>query len=89
VPVAVNCCVAPNEIVAVGGVIAIDTSEAAVIVSSVDPLIEPEAAEIVAVPVATLVAKPIVAPVVLIVAVVGVSDDHVAVLVRICVLPSV
>jgi hypothetical protein len=89
VPVAVNCCVVPNEIVAVGGLMAIETSAAAVTVSSVDPLIVPEVAEIVAVPCPTLVASPIVAPVVLIVAVAGVSDDHVTVVVRFCVLPSV
>ncbi len=74
---------------AVDGVIAIDTSAAAVTVRIVDPLIVPEVAEIVASPCPTLVANPIVVPVVLIPAVVGVSEDHVTVLVRFCVLPSV
>jgi hypothetical protein len=64
---------------------AIETSVAAVTVSSVEPLSEPEAAEMVAVPCATIVAN----PALLIVAVAGVSDDQVAVLVRFCVLPSV
>jgi hypothetical protein len=85
VPVAVNCCVVPSAIVAVGGLIAIDTSAAAVTVSTVDPLTVPEVALTVAVPVPTLCPS----PALLIVAVVGVSEDHVAVLVRFCVLPSV
>ena len=85
VPVAVNCCVVPRGIVAVGGFIAIETSAAAVTVSTVELLTEPEVAVIVAVPSATLVASPML----LIVAVAGVSEDHVAVLVRFCVLPSV
>jgi hypothetical protein len=84
VPVAVNCCVVPIGIVAVGGLIAIDTSAAAVTVSTVDPLTVPEVALTVAVPVPTLCPS----PTLLIVAVVGVSEDHVAVLVRFCVLPS-
>jgi hypothetical protein len=89
VPVAVNCCVAPRAIVVAGGLIAIDTSAAAVTVRTVEPLIEPEVAVIVAVPCPTLVASPGVTPVVLIVAVVGVSELHCTVLVRFCVLPSV
>jgi hypothetical protein len=68
---------------------AIDTSAAAVTVSRVDPLMEPEVAVIVAVPSPTLVANPIVAPAVLIVAVVGVSELHCTALLRFCVLPSV
>jgi hypothetical protein len=85
VPVAVNCCVVPIAIFAVGGLIAIDTSAAAVTVSTVDPLTVPDVALTVAVPVPTLCPS----PALLIVAVVGVSEDHVAVLVRSCVLPSV
>jgi hypothetical protein len=85
VPVAVNCCVVPKGIVAVGGLIAIETSAAAVTVSTVELLTEPEAAVMVAVPCATPVAN----PVLLIVAVPGVSDDQAAVLVRYCMLPSV
>jgi hypothetical protein len=85
VPVAVNCCVVPIAIVAVGGLIAIDTSTAAVTVSTVDPLTVPDVALTVAVPVPTLCP----CPALLMVAVAGVSEDHVAVLVRFCVLPSV
>jgi hypothetical protein len=85
VPVAVNGCVVPTAIVAVGGLMAIETSVADVTVSSLEPLTNPKVAEMLAVPCATLVAN----PALLIVAVVGVSDDQVAVLVRFCVLPSV
>jgi hypothetical protein len=85
VPVAVNCCVVPIAIVAVGGLSAIDTSAAPVTVSPVDPLTVPEVALTVAVPLPTLCPS----PVLLIVAVVGVSEDHVAVAVRSCMLPSV
>jgi len=85
VPVAVNCCVVPSAIVAVGGLIAIDTSTAAVTVSTVVPLTVPEVALTVAVPVPALCPS----PALLIVAVAGVSEVHVAVLLRSCVLPSV
>jgi hypothetical protein len=77
--------VVPGAIAAVGGEIAIETRVAAVTVSGVDPLTEPEVAEMLAVPCAALVAN----PALLIVAVEGVSDDQVAELVRFCVLPSV
>lgn len=72
-----------------GGLIAIETSDAAVTVNTVEPLIVPEVAVMVAVPCPTLVANPLVAPEVLMVAVAAVSEDHVAVLVRFCVVPSV
>jgi hypothetical protein len=85
VPVAVNACVVPGAIAAVDGAIAIETRVAAVTVSGVDSLTEPEVAEMLAVPCARLVAN----PALLIAAVAGVSDDQVAVLVRFCVLPSV
>ena len=85
VPVAVNGCVVPSGIVAVGGLIVIDASATAVTVSTVDPLTVPDVALTVAVPVPTFCPSPLL----LIVAVVGVSEDHVAVLVRSCVLPSV
>jgi hypothetical protein len=91
VPVAVYCCVIPSGIVAVGGLIAIDSSAAAVTVSNVDPLIVPDVAVAVifAVPTPTLLATPCIAAALLIVAVVGVSELHVTVVVRFCVLPSV
>jgi len=85
VPIAVNCCCMPNGIAAAGGVIAIDTSAAAVTVSCVELLIFPDVAVIVAVPKPALCAS----PVALIVAAIGVSEVHVAVLVRSCVPPSV
>ncbi len=85
VPVAVNGCVMPNGIVAVGGLIVIETSAAGVTVSSVALLTLPEVAVIVAVPTATVLPS----PALLIVAVEGVSDDQVTVLVRFCVPPSV
>jgi len=85
VPVAVNGWVVPRAIVAVGGLTAIETSVAAVTVSSLDPLTAPKVAEMFAVPCAALVAK----PAELIVAVAGVPDDQGAVLVRFWVLPSV
>jgi len=84
VPVAVYGCVIPNGIVVAAGLIVIDTSTAAVTVSSVDPLTLPTLAVIVAVPCPTLLAS----PVLLAVAVETVSDVHVAVLLRSCVLPS-
>src|SRR5208337_1111831 len=85
VPVAVNCCVMPSGIVDAGGLIAIDTSAAAVTVSCVELFTLPDVAVIVAVPRPVLFAS----PVLLIVAAVGVSDVHVTVLVRSCVPPSV
>jgi hypothetical protein len=85
VPVAVNCWVVPSATVEVCGLIAIDTRAAGVTVSSVDALTAPEVAVIVAEPMLTLCAS----PAVLIVAVEGVSENHVAVPVRFCVVPSV
>ena len=84
VPVAVNCCVIPNGIVVPAGLIVIDTSTAAVTVSSVDPLTLPTLAVIVAVPIPT----PLPSPALLTVAVDGVSEDQVAALVSSCALPS-
>jgi hypothetical protein len=85
VPVAVYGCVVLRAIVSVGGLMAIETSVAAVTVSALEPVTDPEVAEMLAAPCATLVAK----AAVLIVAVAGVSDDQIAMLVRFCVLPSV
>jgi hypothetical protein len=59
VPVAVNCWVSPAAIEAVAGVTEIEVNTAAVTVSVAEPLIFPEVAVIVAVPVATLVPKPL------------------------------
>jgi hypothetical protein len=50
VPVAVNCCVVPMTMVGLAGVTEIDVRVAVFTVTSVDPLIEPEVAVIVAGP---------------------------------------
>jgi hypothetical protein len=55
----VNCCLFPAATDAVVGVTAIEVNAAAVTVNVADPLIVPEVAVIVAVPAATLVAKPV------------------------------
>jgi hypothetical protein len=83
VPVAVNCCVFPAATVVIpAGVIAIDTKVAAVTVALVEPVIPERLALIVGSPAETAVISPAttVALVVL--------EDHVAVLVMSCVLPS-
>ena len=84
VPIAANCWVVPAAIDGSGGVMAIETSIAGVTVSSVEPATDPDIALMLAVPVPT----PLESPVLLIVATETVSDDHVAVVVRSCVLPS-
>jgi hypothetical protein len=83
-PMAVNCCVIPNGIVDADGLIAIETSAAAVTVTPVEPVTLPELAVIVAVPIPTLLASPVLS----IVAVDTVSDDQFTTLLRSCVLPS-
>jgi cation transport ATPase len=67
----------------VAGVTEIEVNTAAVTVNVAEPLIVPEVAVIVAVPCATLVAKPL--P--LMVAIEVAEEVHVAVLVRVWVLP--
>lgn len=84
-PAAVNCWVWPLGTLADCGVIAIETSDAAVTVRTVEPVTDPEVALMVAVPVAMLVAR----PVLLTVAVEVAFELHVAVEVRFCELPSV
>jgi hypothetical protein len=84
VPVAVNCCVRPFAIDGFAGVTAIDCSVAAVTVSTVDPLTEPDVALMVLVPTPAPVAN----PVLVIVAVAVVPDDQVTDVVRFCVLLS-
>ena len=84
VPIAANCWVVPAAIDGSGGVMAIETSVAGVTVSSVEPATDPDVALMLAVPVPI----PLESPVPLIVATETVSDDHVAVVVRSCVLPS-
>ena len=59
-PVAVNCCCNPAATEAVGGFTVIETRAAGVTVADVVPLIEPDAAVIVAVPKALEVSRPVV-----------------------------
>ena len=58
-PVAVNCCVFPAATEGAGGVTAIETKAAAVTVSVVEPLTEPEVAMMVDVPVAFVFTSPL------------------------------
>jgi hypothetical protein len=58
VPVAVNCWVVPATREGFAGVTAIETNDAAVTVSVVVPLIEPDVAVTFAVPAAMVVARP-------------------------------
>src|SRR5207237_1410599 len=59
VPAAVNCWVTPTKIEGLAGVTVIVVSDAPVTVRVVEPVIEPEAALMVVVPIAMLAAKPI------------------------------
>ena len=84
VPVAVNCCDWPAEMLGVAGVTAIETRVAAVTFNVVVPLTLPDFAVIVELPTPAAVAR----PVALIVATVVVAELHVALAVRFCVLLS-
>ena len=84
-----NCWVVPSAIEGAAGVIAIETSAAAVTVKVVDPLIEPDVALIVAVPWLTVLARPAADPTLLIVATAGAPELHWTAAVMFCVLPSV
>jgi hypothetical protein len=83
-PVAVNCWFVPAARDGFAGVTVIEVSAAAVTVTVVDPVIDPELAETVVEPVATAVANPLVE----ILATAGADEFHVAVPVRSWVLPS-
>jgi hypothetical protein len=85
VPVAVNCCVRPFATVGLAGVTAMETSVAGCTVSVAFPVTVPEVAEMVVVPIATVVARPPAA----MVAVAVLDEAHVAVTVRSCVEASV
>lgn len=82
-PVAVNCFVVPTAIVELAGVTAIETRLAPVTVSAAVPFTDPEAAVIVVVPAAALLASPVESTL----ATFGNDDDHVSE-VNNCVLPS-
>jgi hypothetical protein len=82
VPVAVNCSVVLMTMLGAVGVMAIDTKVAAVTVSgTLGETMLPEVAVIFAVPAATLVARPLLPEVLLIVATVVVSDAQVTLVV--------
>jgi hypothetical protein len=83
VPVAVNCSVWPAVKIVLGTLIAIDDSVALVTIMLVEPLSPPELAVMVAVPLATAVAKPLAE----MVAIAALDDVHFAVSVTSCVLP--
>ena len=89
VPVAVNCCVRPFAIEGVAGVTPMETSVAAVTVSVVLPDTAPSVAEMTVVPTAAELARPCEPPALLMVAVAGVAEAHVAVVVRFWVVASV
>ena len=89
VPVAANCCDVPRAIEGLWGVTAIETSPAEVTVSTTLPLIDPDVALTLAVPVATLVAKPWLLLALLMVAVETLSELHCTADVKSSVLPSV
>jgi hypothetical protein len=88
VPVAVNCRVVPSTMLGFAGVIAMDTSVAAVTVSVVDPDVPPNVAVIVVVPADADVARPLEPDALLTVATPAVNEFQVTVVVRFCVVPS-
>ena len=85
VPVAVNCWVSPLAMLGLSGVTVIDWSAAVVTVSTVEPVIPLNLAEMVEVPVPTAVAS----PAAVMVATVVVADVQVTWLVKFCVVLSV
>ncbi len=89
VPSTVNCCFVPSATDVLVGETTSDTRAAGVTVSVLEPVTEPDAAETTVCPVATLVARPLVAGALLIVATVATLEFHVAVAVMSCVVPSV
>ena len=89
VPIAANCCVVPRAIDGYAGVTAIDSKIAAVTLSVVLLIMDPEVAVICAEPVPTVVANPIELVALLIVAIVSAFELHCTNLVKSCVLPSV
>jgi len=88
VPVAENCCFVPSAMDGADGVTAIDASMADVTVRMVDPVTDPEVAEIVVLPGPTLVANPTVPATLLIVATPAALDAHCTVPVISCVVAS-
>jgi hypothetical protein len=88
--VATNCWAVPFAMLGVAGVTATDTSVAGVTVKVTDgEVMLPKVAVMAVVPAATPVARPFVPAALLIVAVAGVPEFHVTVVVRTCVELSV
>jgi len=83
VPVAVNCLVVPTAMLEFAGVTAIETRAAAVTVRDAVPLIPPDVAVMVAVPVPVLLANPVAS-----IAATDVEDEDQVREVSNCVLPS-
>ena len=83
-PVATNCWFVPAAMDGLAGVTVIEVNEAAVMLTVVDPVIEPEAAEIVTAPTAIAVTDPVAE----MVANAGAEEAQVTVFVRSFVLPS-
>ncbi len=83
-----NCLVVPSAMLGLAGVTAIETSDAAVTVSVVEPEMPPDTAVIVVEPVATEVARPLEPAALLIVATPVLEELQVADAVRFCVVPS-
>jgi hypothetical protein len=88
VPVAVNCWVVPLAMLGLGGVIAMETSVAGVIVSMANPEMLPDVAWIVVEPLATDVASPFDTAALLIVAAPVLEELQVTAPVKSCVVPS-
>ena len=84
-----NCWVVPIAIEEFKGDNAIEDSAAAFTVSVVEPVTDPRVAVMVVCPALTLVARPFVPAVLLMVATAGELEDHATVVVMFCVLPSV
>lgn len=82
---AVNCWLAPSDMNGRAGVSAIETKVAGVTVNVATPVMLPEVALMVAVPAATLLARPLLATVATFMA----EEFHDTELVKFCVLPSV
>jgi len=87
-PVAVNCCVPPNDMVVVSGATVMESSVALVTVNVAAPDCPANSAVMVAVPGATPVAKPLVGDALLTVAIDAGDEVQLTELVRFCVLLS-
>ena len=87
-PVAVNCCDLPVRIDGARGSTVSETSVAEVMVSEVLPVLPENAAAMAVLPAPTPLARPAVPPPLLTVAMAGFIADHVAIVVRSCVVPS-